>query len=435
MQLTLNSLLSWTASHHSPEKSSPMTESEKACHDKIVRDVLNSSSARLDHELFPSCSPPRRTYVIAFKQSKSWAPVIDDLKIIQEAINKAKKETSLKIFENQKILSNSKLSTPAQNLLKQKIDLIKAQKVFLENLETAVKKIESSIKLTEMHQEHLSKCLDAFYECQIEQNKLYFIKEHVRLEILKDQENRIRDEINNSKAIILLCLKTIGESGVLIKQLSKQNQASIKNYDPEIREHLTGKILLSYLSENWPQLSVGFHWPEISLMEDKLCVRLYKPTEKKNLQDFIDSDSSTKAFFVIEEKQIEKTDLVYTGSKSGKIVRPTEVGIKDKCFGPATPSPIKRQSSSVKVTNEIFYGTAFGEEEEEFIRLEKMKSITSAAARLEEIVQRSLKEVNQKLQSQSSTESVSQGKESPSDSSNQINCLFFLLQPFLKNAT
>lgn len=102
-------------------------------------------------------------------------------------------------------------------------------------------------------------------------------------------------------------------------------------------------------------------------------------------------NSSTKAIFLIEEKEQIETPLQYQGELPSKIVQPTKIDLKLSHLAPESPAALRR-SSSVLLTDEFIFDFQFAESSD-------IKEITPSmtALKLERVVRLALKAVNQKL--------------------------------------
>lgn len=185
-------------------------------------------------------------------------------------------------------------------------------------------------------------------------------------------------------------------------------------HDSELTKRADCRKLLNFLQSKWLHLTVFAEWLNVPMDEKKLCVQIRQPTKeivtaddkKPNEKEMcikLDKhvNGSTKAIFLIEVND-EERPLKYNGAREGKIVRPTEINIQQKCFGDPSDSPVGRKrssSSSLQVTNEILFDVIIEDDSKMSTHAmnQKEKTVTSMANRLQGIVELALGQLNKEL--------------------------------------
>lgn len=342
----------------SPEKNRadaipPLTDEEKACFDKIVKDLLRYCKDRLYLPSLSSKSLISSNYVLIFRQSESWRTVE---KMFHEA---------------QPNLANH------------------AQQICVSNW---LKRI--SVMRSLHHQIHDS----AARISQWKDQRTHNLSEHDENYISEEEAERLRNIIRTSKGQILSLIRE-GEKDLVLNM-----------QDPSIYSNSPLLKVLSFMREKWLNLTVVADWAEVPMDEKKLAVqvRLNPDTSAHGqLNDPLKRlvNQATKAIFFVVEKD-EVLPVSYAGVERGAQIRPKEMALKRASFGPPSPTPIKRSSSQVALAPVECYFDYQISDESGIYRLEK-PSMTSLASRLETIVQQALNVVNQRLSNNDGLTSLS----------------------------
>lgn len=240
------------------------------------------------------------------------------------------------------------------------------------------------------------------------------------------------------------------------KSIKNQLLNLFKRLEKDLKEDALNpqccKDLLNFLVAHKVHLSV-FADSSISLDERKLFVeiRLAKQKIKKNYSGInVLVNTSTKAIFLIKETFTEEPFKHYKDMIS---VTTTKIDVEYSSFAPPTPSvtkprslkeksvsteppPLKRRPSFVKLPDEFFFDFQLDEDyksekehkmkENAIKKIESMK--TGMAARLEAVVNRAIKDVNEKLNATTSSTSTDSDDENPEGSTSRS--IFYFVPSF-----
>jgi hypothetical protein len=340
-----------------------LTKDEKECYDKIVNDLRRCCVKRFEH---PSLADQdnHHIYAIIFRQTESWQEVDNQL------INIEASTTDFAIIQ-------------------------------------WVKKWKDSIGRMRLCHHQINAYLK-----QLEQS----LEDDIQLSLHSSLQFSTNEGEARSNRIKTLLAGQIRELWNCLAKCRTELDQDLQN--PKLTNSGDCQNLLNFLQSKWLHLTVFAEWMNVPMDEKKLCVQIRHPNkeivtadEKKMSEKegkvCIELDKhvneSTKAIFLIEVNDEEKP-LKYDGIKEGKIVRPTEINIQQKCFGDASDSPVRRKrssSSSLQVTNEILFDFIVDSEYDSKKSLhamkQKEKAVTSMAHRLQGIVELALGQLNKEL--------------------------------------
>ena len=322
---------------------SPFSKDEKVYYNRIVKDLLHSCRERAVELPFLGIQNQerRQTYVIVFQQPYSWREVERQLNSI-----------------NANIYNN----------------VVQGMTAKWKNLIIRMRSLQA-----EIHD----------YTNELRQ----FEKQAKNPSLLKQDLAII--EISKK-----LTVERISFNKIKIRRHLKEAKNDLKAHlqNPEITKYKLCKELLEDLEKNWKQFCVFSKRFEGSIDENKLCVQIRNSTPGAPLDQQV--NMATRAIFLIEELEHEET-IVKEGEDKikGKMIRPTRVSLKKRCFGPATPSPINPVSSTIRLTKQMVLDVSLSEEDDRLGRdsSDTIKTVTSLAAGLDNVVRKALEEVNQKL--------------------------------------
>ena len=158
----------------------------------------------------------------------------------------------------------------------------------------------------------------------------------------------------------------------VIQNNLKEGKESVENIEKlidksRIRFNDSLQKVHAYLSIYWLNLILFSKCAEVSMDdEDKIFVKVERPTEAvikalkmsmtNPLRELVDNGFA-KAAFLVEEKANEEIPLNFTrrGLEAGKIVRPSKVAITREELAPKSPTPLKKSSSSMQLTDEVIF--------------------------------------------------------------------------------
>lgn len=168
--------------------------------------------------------------------------------------------------------------------------------------------------------------------------------------------------------------------------------------DPVVKMNLQCQTVVEYLKDKWPCLSVFAEWPEVSVDDERINIKvrwLNKSTtadQPSGLSGLM--DISYKAIFIIQQIDQKEKPFEYDGEEPGKFIYPTKINIKDKRLTESSSPYLRKRPSKVHLTDEIFFGCPLAEESP---KAQPPKKVSETAKKLEDVVQLALQAVNRKL--------------------------------------